>query len=82
MIVPQVRFNRRLTSLFDEPSDTKSTICCRLIRDRDSTARAPDPVPGAEAIPDLLAAFRRGLAKAGYVEGKNLTIEYRFTNGY
>jgi len=37
------------------------------------------PVP-AEKIPHVFAAFRRGLAEAGYVEGKNLAIEYRFAN--
>src|SRR5262245_20355663 len=35
-------------------------------------------VVGHNDRPNLLAAFRRGLGEAGYVDGRNVAIEYRF----
>jgi putative ABC transport system substrate-binding protein len=52
-------------------------------------ARAQQPMPvigymsarSPEDSTHLLAAFRRGLAEGGYVEGQNLSIEFRWARG-
>src|SRR5215472_1188888 len=52
-------------------------------------ARAQQPMPVIGLLSSLtpeggkpnLAAFRKALADAGYVEGQNVQIEYRWANG-
>jgi len=55
---------------------------------RPVAARAQQPMPvigylsglSASDRPDLLEMFRRGLGEAGYVEGRNVAIEYRYAD--
>src|SRR5436305_13539061 len=49
--------------------------------------QAPVPTIGylgidrSDLVSDRLRAFRQGLSETGYVEGRNLTIEYRWAEG-
>jgi putative ABC transport system substrate-binding protein len=52
-------------------------------------ARAQQPVPvigflnsgSPTQFAPLVAAFKRGLSDAGFVEGRNVTVEYRWAMG-
>jgi ABC-type uncharacterized transport system substrate-binding protein len=39
------------------------------------------PAPPASALPAVVAAFQQGLRELGWVEGQNLTIEWRWAEG-
>ena len=64
-----------LTAVFAEAQQTKSVPKIGYL------SRDLHPSDSRAATPVNLEAFRHGLRELGYVEGKNIVIEYRFAEG-
>jgi putative ABC transport system substrate-binding protein len=67
---------------------TLSLFCIRVAADAQQPAKVPrigyltGSSPPTNTTPDLNAdAFRQGLRNLGYVEGKNIVVEYRYLEG-
>ena len=65
-----------------DPCSLRHALCALLFRDAQQTGKVlrigfldPSTASGSAV---LLEAFRQELRKLGWIEGKNITIEYRF----
>jgi ABC-type uncharacterized transport system substrate-binding protein len=81
---PLLQLTRTVPIVFPAASDPVAFGLVESLARPDGTPPDSIPVIGflttnrSDALPNYIAAFREGLAEAGFVEGKNVTIEFRF----